>query len=159
MQDRSEQRRQQEVGTSWPRSARKLETPMPATPRLNHRWPAISPASGSAAIVAYHTIWRISGSQSAGRISSVPPAGIGQGQDHRVINVQLATVPGGQSRCLTGTRTSWSDGFSGRITKFPKLIVRVRFPSPAPITSMQVGMAGATAGHELVIIVESVACH
>jgi len=54
-------------------------------------------------------------------------------QDHRAINVQLATVPDGQSRCPADIRTSWSGRFSGRITKLAKLIVRVRFPSPAPM--------------------------
>ena len=56
MQGDGEQTRQQAVGISWPRSARKLEVPMPATPRLNHRGLAVSPDSVSAAIAADSTV-------------------------------------------------------------------------------------------------------
>src|SRR5271154_837890 len=44
------------VGISWPRSARKLEIPTPATPRLNHRGPPVSPGPVSAAIAGNSTV-------------------------------------------------------------------------------------------------------
>jgi hypothetical protein len=50
----------------------------------------------------------------------------------RAINVQLARVTRGQPRLLQSTRTGRSAARSGVAALFPKLIVRVRFPSPAP---------------------------
>ncbi len=84
------------------------------------------------------------------------------GQDHRPINVQLATVTRGQSRTLAVPGHSWSAALAARIGGIPKLIVRVRFSSPAPISSAQdPAMVSAiffplTAVHAIRV---SVACH
>jgi hypothetical protein len=53
-------------------------------------------------------------------------------QDRRAISVQLTTVLDGQRLCSAGSRTGWSGGLSGCIGQLPKLIMRVRFSSPAP---------------------------
>jgi hypothetical protein len=50
----------------------------------------------------------------------------------RAISVQLTTVARGQPRPLQSTRTSRPAARSGVAALFPKLIVRVRFSSPAP---------------------------
>jgi hypothetical protein len=50
----------------------------------------------------------------------------------RAINVQLARVTRGQPRLLQSTRTGRSAARSGVAALLPKLMVRVRFPSPAP---------------------------
>ena len=54
------------------------------------------------------------------------------GHDHRAISVQLAPVNQGQSRVLAVHGPGWSATPAGRIGRIPKLIVRVRFSSPAP---------------------------
>jgi hypothetical protein len=60
-------------------------------------------------------------------------------QDSRAISVQLTRVTSGQSRLLAVTRPRWSAAPAAWIGRFPKLIVRVRFSSPAPGASFQVG--------------------
>ena len=65
------------------------------------------------------------------------------GQDRRAISVQLATVPRGQSRVLAVPAPGWSAGLAARIGRIPKLIVRVRFSSPAPGASLQVSAPSA----------------
>ena len=52
--------------------------------------------------------------------------------DRRAINVQLARVTSGQPRLLQVPRVAWSAVLPAVICPIPKLIVRVRFPSPAP---------------------------
>jgi hypothetical protein len=49
----------------------------------------------------------------------------------RAIGGPLTLVSQGPSRSLTVRRMSRSGRSEGRICRFPKLIVRVRFPSPA----------------------------
>jgi len=55
----------------------------------------------------------------------------------RAINVQLARVACGQSRILRVSPLGWSAASAGMICPIPKLIVRVRFPSPAPARKSQ----------------------
>ena len=50
--------------------------------------------------------------------------------DRRAINVQLATVLGGQQRYLAETPIGWSSSLNGRIVQLPKLTVRVRSRHP-----------------------------
>ena len=50
----------------------------------------------------------------------------------RAIGVPLTPVTKGLSRILTDGRSRRSDGVAAWIAQIPKLIVRVRFPSPAP---------------------------
>jgi hypothetical protein len=52
--------------------------------------------------------------------------------DHRAISVQLAPVNQGQSRALAVPGPDWSPALAAGIGRIPKLIVRVRFSSPAP---------------------------
>ena len=59
-------------------------------------------------------------------------------QDHRAISVQLARVTRGQSRLLAVPGPGWSAALAARIGRIPKLIVRVRFSSPALIVKAQV---------------------
>ena len=56
----------------------------------------------------------------------------GPEQDHHAISMQLATVTTGQSRVLTVPGPGWSAALAAWIGGIPKLIVRVRFSSPAP---------------------------
>ena len=58
--------------------------------------------------------------------------------DRRAISVQLARVMSGHSRLLRATRVGCSAASSAMICPIPKLIVRVRFPSPAPKVKPQV---------------------
>ena len=51
--------------------------------------------------------------------------------------MQLATVTSGQSRVLAVPGPGWSAALTARIRRIPKLIVRVRFSSPAPRTKAQ----------------------
>ena len=67
------------------------------------------------------------------RLSSVA------GQDRCAISVQLARVTSGQSRLLPVAQSGWSAASSATICPIPKLIVRVRFPSPAPMCRAQAG--------------------
>jgi hypothetical protein len=53
-------------------------------------------------------------------------------QDHRAISVPLAPVNGGQPRILAGTQMGSSAALATVTRQIPKLIVRVRFPLPAP---------------------------
>jgi hypothetical protein len=52
-------------------------------------------------------------------------------QDHRAISVPLAGVKRGQPRVLADNRTARSAAMTAVIRQIPKLIVGVRFPSPA----------------------------
>ena len=54
------------------------------------------------------------------------------GQDRRAISVPLASGNDRQSRSLAGTRMSSSAALNCGDETDPKLIVRVRFSSPAP---------------------------
>ena len=53
------------------------------------------------------------------------------GQDRRAISVPLTPVKTGLSRSLTDSPPRRSGHTEARTTQLPKLIVRVRFPSPA----------------------------
>jgi hypothetical protein len=53
-------------------------------------------------------------------------------EDHRAINVPLPPVLGGTQRSPAVTRNGRSEAIKPRFTHIPKLIVGVRFPSPAP---------------------------
>jgi hypothetical protein len=55
----------------------------------------------------------------------------------RAISVQLATVTRGQPRLLQSTWTGRSAAYTGVAALLPKLIVRVRFSSPALIVKAQ----------------------
>jgi hypothetical protein len=68
---------------------------------------------------------------------SEPPR---SGQDHRAISVQLARVTSGQSRTSPVAPPGWSAAPAAWIGRIPKLIVRVRFSSPAPQALAQVSM-------------------
>jgi hypothetical protein len=61
------------------------------------------------------------------------------GHDHRAISVQLATASKGQSRILTVPGHGWSPPLAAQIGPIPKLIVRVRFSSPAPLRNAMSG--------------------
>ena len=72
---------------------------------------------------------------SAGRSHISPRLGIchaWKADDRRAISVQLATVKRGQSRVLRVSEVGCSAALSAAICPIPKLLVRVRVPSPAP---------------------------
>ena len=64
------------------------------------------------------------------------------GQDHRAISVQLARVTRGQSRLLLSSTIGRSPARSAVAALFPKLIVRVRFSSPAQCDDPSRGRRG-----------------
>jgi hypothetical protein len=112
-------------------------SPTPSSPRC---WPGCSPDSGASRFLQK---WP---SATIDRGASVPPPTRTKGQARacpdrtraipcnvrrRAINVQ-ARVTSGRSRPLRVSRVAWSAALTGRICPIPKLIVRVRFPSPAP---------------------------
>jgi hypothetical protein len=51
----------------------------------------------------------------------------------RAIGVPLTGVKSGLSRSLADSSPRRSDDMEARMLQIPKLIVRVRFPSPAPL--------------------------
>ena len=55
-------------------------------------------------------------------------------QDHRAINVPLARAIPGQPRLPAVTRTPRSEPMTAVCGHPSKLVMRVRFPSPAPLT-------------------------
>ena len=61
------------------------------------------------------------------------PVPSGSEHDHRAISVQLTPVNQGQSRVLAVHGPGWSAALAARVGRIPKLIVRVRFSSPAPV--------------------------
>jgi hypothetical protein len=65
--------------------------------------------------------------------------------DRRAISGPLARVTGGHPRSLRTARYAWSAQLAGVTTALPKLIVRVRFSSPAPRTKAQAGALGSSA--------------
>jgi hypothetical protein len=67
--------------------------------------------------------------------------------ERRAINVQLARVTSGQSRALSVYKVGWSTASSTAICPIPKLIVRVRFPSPAPTPNPQIRWPTHRTGH------------
>jgi hypothetical protein len=56
--------------------------------------------------------------------------------DRCAISVPLASVNGGQPRSFVGTRMPSSAVWPAVTGQIPKLIVRVRFPSPAQIADI-----------------------
>jgi hypothetical protein len=69
----------------------------------------------------------------------------GSGEARRAISVPLTPVTRGLSRSLADTPPRRSGPVAGRMAQIPKLIVRVRFPSPAPVLRAQVGRCPASA--------------
>jgi hypothetical protein len=66
------------------------------------------------------------------RSSPGPPRPPRSAQDHRAISVPLARVMRGQPRSLGTTKGTRSAALAAATAPLPKLIVRVRFSSPAP---------------------------
>jgi hypothetical protein len=71
-----------------------------------------------------------------------------RGQDRRAISGPLTPVTSGLSRSLADTSQRRSGRTTARIAQIPKLIARVRFPSPDPRTKAQVraGLERSIAG-------------
>jgi hypothetical protein len=61
------------------------------------------------------------------------------GQDRRAISVPLTTVTRGQPRSPRTGRTARSAPLAASTGLLPKLIVRVRFSSPAPVKCLVSG--------------------
>ena len=92
---------------------------------------------GSPPLVFYHP----AACAARGRIFPAPARGNPAPRDRRAISVPLAPVTGGLSRSLAETSRRRSTPCRGRIVQLPKLTVRVRFPSPAPMMKAQAGPA------------------
>ena len=58
----------------------------------------------------------------------------------RGTNVRLALTKDGQSRVLRRPKRACSAALAGLVSPLPKLIVRVRFPSPAPVRNPRSGV-------------------
>jgi hypothetical protein len=58
---------------------------------------------------------------------------LGPHPDQRAISGPFTSVKGGLSRSLTDSSPRRSGHVGARMAQIPKLIVRVRFPSPAPV--------------------------
>ena len=113
------------------------------------RWDMISAESSESRPSRYAVASRALTPRPRPRAGSYEEDGGGAGYDvqagrwvlapvRRAINVQLARVTRGQPRPLQAARIGRSAARSGVAAPFPKLIVRVRFSSPAPPVPAQV---------------------
>jgi len=77
----------------------------------------------------------------------------------RAISVPLTTVKHGTGRPPSGKQVRRSDGITACFVQIPKLIVRVRFSSPAPGASLQVsaGFLGAAGSSPSAVV--DLPCH
>jgi hypothetical protein len=72
----------------------------------------------------------------------------GAEQDRRAISVSLTPVTKGLSRSLKGSPSRWSGHIAVRIPQIPKLIMRVRFSSPAPNEKAQLRLSTGMSSSE-----------
>jgi hypothetical protein len=80
---------------------------------------------------------RRTGGRAGHGVSSDLPAHRASVHDRRAISVPLARVTRGQPGSLETVRDAWSAPLAAVTAELPKLIVRVRFSSPAPHTKAQ----------------------